>query len=185
MEMILDRLYRIVRFMLEKVIGNIAGLVMLGATLLAIVEVIRRYVFGQGFHWGQDAVTYGLVASLFIYFGVTHARRSHLAVGAAVDELRRRGYIKTVLVMRATVSALSMTLCGALAWWGVPTVERSMMMERTTQSMVLQLWPFQLALIIGFALMALCSFFHLYQDIQAVRGKEVFTWAPVEEGLDI
>lgn len=185
MEKILDPLYRGFRFLLESVIGNIAALTMLAATLLAIIEVFRRYVFGQGFHWGQDAVTYGMVASLFIYFGVAQVRRSHLAVSAGVDELRRRGYLKTVLTIRAMISALSMTLCGSMAWWGIPTVERSLALERATQSMVLKLWPFQLALIIGFTLMAIASLLHLYQDIQAVRGKEVFAWAPVEEGLDI
>ena len=33
--------------------------------------------------------------------------------------------------------------------------------------------------------MAVACLFHLYQDIQAVRGKDVFTWAPVEEGIEI
>ena len=36
-----------------------------------------------------------------------------------------------------------------------------------------------------FALMALVSFFQLYQDIRALFGKKVFEWAPVEEGIEI
>ena len=60
-----------------------------------------------------------------------------------------------------------------------------MMMERTTQSMILLIWPFQLVLIISFGLMALVCLFQLYQDVQALRGKQVFPWAPVEETLDI
>lgn len=185
MDHLIDRTYKVFRLFLEGIIGNGAALVMLGATLLAIMEILRRYIFGLVFDWGQDAVTYGLVSAMFLYFAVTQARRSHLTVTAAVDELKRRGFLKTVLVLRAFVSALTMALCGFLAWWGIPTVERSMMMERTTQSMVLELWPFQLALLIGFGLMAVASLFHLYQDIQAVRGKEVFSWAPVEEGIEI
>jgi len=59
------------------------------------------------------------------------------------------------------------------------------MMERTTQSMVILIWPFQLVLLVAFALMSLVCLFQLYQDIQALRGKEVFTWSPVEEGIDI
>jgi TRAP-type mannitol/chloroaromatic compound transport system permease small subunit len=64
-------------------------------------------------------------------------------------------------------------------------MERSMMLERTTQSMVLEIWPFQLVLLIGFILMAITCLFQLYQDIQAIRGRAVFTWAPSEEGLEI
>ena len=83
------------------------------------------------------------------------------------------------------LSALSLVLFSALATWGVPTIERSMLMERTTLSMVLLIWPFQLALFVTFVLMAIVSFFHLYQDIRALFGKKVFDWAPVEEGIDI
>ena len=185
MNVFLDRLYRGYRFFLDRVIGNIAALVMLGATLLAISETIRRYIFSTTFHWGQDAIIYGTVGAVFLYFAVTQARRSHLVVLAAIDELKKRGFVRTVLVLRTIVSAISLALFSALAWWGVPTVERSIAMERTTQSMVLEIWPFQLALIIGFALMALATLFHLYQDIMALFGKEVFKWAPVEEGLDV
>jgi len=59
------------------------------------------------------------------------------------------------------------------------------MMGRTTQSMILPLWPFQATLLVGFALMALVTLFHLYQDVQALRGRKVFPWAPVEEGLEV
>lgn len=184
-ETVIDRTYRVVRFLLHWVIGYGAAAVMLGVTLLAIAEIVRRYIFGLVFEWGQDAVTYGLVAAVFLFFAVTQARRSHLAMSAAMDVLRNRGWEKSVLAVRAALSALSVALYGALAWWGIPTMERSKMMERTTQSMILEIWPFQLCLIIGFALMALVCLFQLYQDIQAVRGKQVFPWAPVEEGIEI
>ena len=185
MEKFIDTAYRAFRFLLDQVIGNAAAIVMLTATLLAISEVARRYVFGVVFDWGQDAVTYVLVGSLFLYFAVTQGRRSHLRVSAAVDLIEKRGYGKTVLVMRAFISAISVPLYGYIGWWGIPAFERSMMMERTTQSMVLQVWPFQLVLVVAFALLALVCLFQLYQDIQALRGKEVFSWSPVEEGIDI
>jgi TRAP-type C4-dicarboxylate transport system permease small subunit len=106
-------------------------------------------------------------------------------VTAAVDLLRERGHEKLVLAIRAVISLIGVVLWGFFAWWGIPTLERTMMMERTTQSMLLQVWPFQLALIIGFALMSLVCVFQCYQDIQEIRGKKVFPWAPVEEGIQI
>ena len=185
MDYVFDRIYRVVRFLLDDVIGNLAVLAMFLGTALAIVEVFRRYVFGVVFDWGQDAVTYGIVSSVFLYFAVTQARRSHLRISFVVDSLEEKGMDRLVLFIRALLSAMSLALYSALAAWGIPTVERSMMMERTTQSMVLVIWPFQFVLVVTFILMAIVAFFQLYQDIRALFGKKVFEWAPVEEGIDI
>ena len=185
MDQFIDKLYRGFRFLLDTVVGYGAAIVMFAATWLAIVEVFRRYVFSVVFDWGQDAVTYGLVASLFLYFAVTQARRSHLRVGAGIEVLERYGMHRTVLVIRALISAVSLVLYSGLAWWGIPAFQRSMMMERTTQSMVIYIWPFQLILVVTFTLMAIVCLFQLYQDVRALFGKKVFEWAPVDESIDI
>ncbi|MFN4089200.1 MAG: TRAP transporter small permease [Alphaproteobacteria bacterium] len=185
MERLIDRTYRAIRFVIDWIIGYSAAVVMLGATCFAIVEIIRRYMFGVVFHWGQDAVTYLIAGSVFFFFAVTQARRSHLAMTAGIELLRAKGFVRTVLAIRVFVTSVSLAMFSAIAWWGIPTVERTMMMGRTTQSMILPLWPFQAAMLIGFGLMALVTLFHLYQDIQALRGKTVFPWAPVEEGLEV
>ena len=185
MDFIFDRLYRVFRFLLDDIIGNLAIFAMFLGTGLAILEVFRRYVLGVVYDWGQDAVTYGIVSSVFLYFAVTQARRSHLRVSFVVDALESAGREKTVLAIRTVVTAISLALYSALAAWGIPAVERSMMLERTTLSMVLVIWPFQLALVVTFALMALVCFFQLYQDIRALFGKKVYEWAPVDEGIDI
>ena len=185
MDFIFDRIYRVFRFLLDDVIGNLATLAMFLGTALAIMEVARRYIFGVVFDWGQDAVTYGIVSAVFLYFAVTQARRSHLRVSFVVDALEESGRKKAVMAIRALVTAISLALFSAMAVWGMPTIERSMMMERTTLSMVLVIWPFQLALCVTFILMAIVSFFQLYQDIRALFGKQVFEWAPTEEGIDI
>ena len=44
MDSILDRIYRVIRFILDDLIGNLAVLAMFLGTGLAIVEVFRRYV---------------------------------------------------------------------------------------------------------------------------------------------
>ena len=184
-ELAIDRAYRALHFLLDRVVARIAAVILLSGTLLACIEIVRRYILGVVFDWGQDAVTYVSIAAVFIYFAVTQASRSHLAVLALLDLLRSRGYVRTVLAVRVFVSAISLTLFTALAYWGVPAVERAEMLGRTTQSMVILIWPFQACLVIGFGLMALVTLFHLYQDIQALRGKTVFPWAPVEEGIEI
>jgi TRAP-type mannitol/chloroaromatic compound transport system permease small subunit len=106
-------------------------------------------------------------------------------MGAAIEALEKRGYMRIVLWIRAVLTAISLTVYSAIAWWGIPTLERSMMMGRKTQSMVLSIWPFQAILVVSFVLLALVCLFQLYQDIRALMGKDVFKWAPVEEGIDI
>ncbi len=185
MDRIVDRIYRVFRFLLDTIVGYGAMLIMLVGTWLAIAEVARRYIFGVVFDWGQDAVTYGMVGAIFLYFAVTQARRSHLRMSAVVDALEKAGWNRFILVVRMLITALSLIVYSAIAWWGVPTLERSMMLERKTQSMVLLIWPFQAILVAAFTLLAIVCLFQLYQDIRALMGKKVFEWAPVEEGIEI
>ena len=185
MDAIVDKLYRIFRFLLDKVIGYSAIIIMVAGTCLAISEVARRYVFDTVFDWGQDAVTYGIVGAIFLYFAVTQARRSHLRMSALVDALENRGYEKFVLVMRALFSMLGVGVYCAIAYWGWSTTERSIELARKTYSMVIVIWPFQAILLTAFILLALVCLFQLYQDVRALMGKKVFEWAPVEEGIEI
>ena len=159
MDWIIDSLYRGFRFLLDGVIAHLAMLAMFVGTWLAISEVARRYIFGVVFDWGQDAVTYGMVGSLFLYFAVTQAQRSHLRMSAAMDALESRGFKRMVLYVRAVLTAMSVVVYGAIAWWGIPTIERSMMMGRKTQSMVLEIWPFQAVLVVSFILLAIVCLF--------------------------
>lgn len=185
METVLDRVYRVYRFFLDNVIGYGAALIMIGGVSLAVLEIFRRYFLGLTYEWGQDAVVYCTVGSIYLYFAVTQGRRSHLAVTALLDVFKNRGAHKLVLVLRSLVTAFAIAIYGGIVYWGWPSMERSQMRGITTQSMLIEIWPFQLLLLIGFALMAITCVFQLYQDIQAVRGRTVFEWAPAEEGLDV
>tara|TARA_A100001035_G_scaffold51835_1_gene37799 strand:- start:458 stop:1042 length:585 start_codon:yes stop_codon:yes gene_type:complete len=185
MDSIVDKLYQIFRSLLDKVISYISIIIMLAGTGLAISEVARRYVFDTVFDWGQDAVTYGMVGAIFLYFAVTQARRSHLRMSALMDALEKRGYEKFVLFIRALFSTLGFIVYCAIAYWGWSAMERSIELGRKTYSMVILIWPFQAILVTSFILLALVCLFQLYQDIRGLMGKKVFEWAPVEEGIEI
>ena len=66
----------------HSILGWIASAMLLGLTLFALLEIIRRYIFGVVFEWGQDAIIVGMVAAVACYFGVTQIRRGHLAMSA-------------------------------------------------------------------------------------------------------
>jgi TRAP-type C4-dicarboxylate transport system permease small subunit len=185
MDDVLDTIYRGIRWFLDRIVGNIAALGLLAGTLFAIAEIVRRYMFGVVFEWGQDFVIYLIIGSVFFYFSVTQAKRAQLVMSAFTDVLRNRGYGKIVLVARIFVSAFSLFFFSFFVYWGHFAVERTFNTGRMSQSMFLPLWPFQLLLLSAFALMALVTVFHLYQDIRELMGKKVFEWAPAEIHTDI
>jgi len=182
---VLDKIYRALRFFTDRIVGYFAAIVMFGATALALLEILRRYLFGVTFQWGQDAVTYFIVGSIALFFAVTQARCSHLAMSAVLDLLKAKKMARTVLVIRAFTSVCSLLFYTAFAAWGWTNVERTYATGRMTQSLEIIMWPFQLMLQLGFALMAIVTLFQLYQDIQAILGRKVFPWAETEEGLEI
>jgi TRAP-type C4-dicarboxylate transport system permease small subunit len=74
MDSFIDGTYRVFRLGLRWIVGYGASILMLGITGLAIMEIVRRYIFGVVYEWSQDAVTYGMVAAIFLFFAVTQAR---------------------------------------------------------------------------------------------------------------
>ena len=71
----------------DRVLAPVASVVMIGATLLALVEIVRRYVFGVSFDWQADAVTYFMLTAVFLYFSVSQRRGEHLTVTVVVETL--------------------------------------------------------------------------------------------------
>jgi len=182
---VFDKAYRALRFFTDVIVGYLAAIVMLSATGFALLEILRRYVLGVTFQWGQDAVTYFIVGSISLFFAVTQARRSHLAMSAVLDYMKAKGMTRPVMVIRAIVSVCSLLFYTAFAAWGWTNVASTYATGRMTQSLEIIMWPFQLMLQLGFTLMAVVTLFQLYQDIQAILGRKVFPWAATEEGLEI
>ena len=125
MDDVMDTIYRGIRWFLDKIVGNIAALGLLAGTLFAILEIVRRYMFGVVFEWGQDFVIYVIIGSVFFYFGVTQAKRAHLVMSAFTDVLRNRGFGKVVLVSRIFVSGFSLFFFSFFVYWGHFAVERT------------------------------------------------------------
>ncbi|MDP6705832.1 MAG: TRAP transporter small permease [Alphaproteobacteria bacterium] len=156
------------------VLGWIASATLLILTLFALLEIIRRYVFGVVFEWGQDAIVVGMVSAVAFYFGVTQIRRSHLVMNAIVQLLQSRGYYKTVGIMRILVSAVILLFCGAISVTGWSTLSYAWDRDLMTYSLIIPLWPFYLILMFGFGLMAFIAALQMIEDIVSfVRGEYV------------
>ena len=163
---------RRVQALLQSVLGSIAAAMMLVLTLFALVEIVRRYIFGLAFEWGQDAVIVGMVSAVAIYFGVTQIRRGHLVMGAIMQVLHSRGHHVAVGIARVFVSAVIVTFCGAIGVTGWPTLSYAWDRDLTTYSLLIPLWPFYLILMFGFVLMSFIALLQLIEDLVSFARRE-------------
>jgi TRAP-type C4-dicarboxylate transport system permease small subunit len=170
-----EKAYAAWRAFQERVVARAAAVLLVAMTLLALVEVVRRYLFGYSFEWQQDAVTFFTLSGIFLYFSVAQQKRSHLSV-TVVPELLAvvgpRGKRVAELV-KLLALAFSCVFLVAVVWWGLPEVEDSIKYESRTESLGFPMWPFLLALLLGFAFMALTMLFQVYFTVQKLRGREV------------
>ena len=178
----MEKAYVIWRAFQEKILGPAAALLLLGCTLLALLEVVRRYAFGVSFYWQQDAVTYIILSAVFLYFGIAQRRESHLSVTVFLELAEAAGprARKAAEFVRLLGAAFSLLFLLAVVWWGVPEVLDSQKYNTRTESLLLPLAPFLWALLIGFIFMAVTMVFQVYRDVQKLRGRTVLV-EPAED----
>ena len=159
----------------DRVLGRAAGLLLLGCTLLALLEIFRRYVLGVSFEWQQDAVTFFILSGVYLYFGVAQRHGSHLHVALLTESLETLGprTRKVADVVRLLALVISFVFMLLLLWWGFPEVEDGLKFETRTESLAFPMWPFLLVLLVGFGFMAVTMFFQIYRQLQRLRGRSV------------
>ena len=62
----MNSLYNYWRSFQNNLLQYLSALLLVGLTLLALVEVIRRYILGVSFEWQQDLVTFGILSGIFL-----------------------------------------------------------------------------------------------------------------------
>ena len=159
----------------DRVLEPVAALLLLGCTLLALLEIFRRYVLGLSFEWQQDAVTFFILSGVYLYFGVAQRHNSHLNVALLTESLETVGprtrYVADIVRLVALV--ISFVFMLLVVWWGIPEVEDALKYETRTESLAFPMWPFLLVLLAGFGLMAVTLFFQIYRQAQKLRGRSV------------
>ena len=181
----MEKAYALWRAFQERVLAPVAALIMLACTLLALLEVVRRYVFGVSFHWQQDAVTYFILSAVFLYFSIAQRRGSHLTVDILTHAMRslgpRAGRVAEYLEVLATIFACF--FMALVVWWGWDEVIDSQQYAPRTESLELPLTPFLWTLLVSFALMVVSLFFQSWRGIQKLRGRDVLAEDAVTHDL--
>ncbi len=169
------RAYAAWRSFQDRVLAPAAALLLVGFTLLALVEVFRRYIVGLSFEWQQDAVTFFILSAVFLYFSVSQRKDAHLQVTLVPELLNLAGpraKAAAVLVKLAALAFSFLFLC-MVVWWGLPEVEDALKYESRTESLAFPLWPFLAVLLVSFGFMALTMLFQIWFAIQKLRGRPV------------
>ena len=171
----MEKAFALWRAFQDQVLARAAALLLFGCTLLALLEVGRRYAFGYSFEWQQDAVTFFMLSGVYLYFSVAQRKGSHLAVTVVPEILAVAGPRAKLVgeIYKLVALAFSLLFLAAVVWWGFPEVEDAVKYETRTESLGFPLWPFLLALLLGFAFMAVTMVFQFYFGVQKLRGRTV------------
>ena len=163
----------------DRILAPAAAILFVGSTLLALLEVARRYILGLSFEWQQDAVTFFILSGVFLYFSVSQRKEAHLTVTVLPEVLEALGprAARAAEVVKLVALAFACAFLFAVVWWGVPEIEDAIKYESRTESLAFPMWPFLSALLLGFAFMAVTMVFQVYFEIQKLRGRPV----PAEE----
>ncbi|MDW8469153.1 MAG: TRAP transporter small permease [Burkholderiales bacterium] len=167
----MEKAYAAWRAFQDRILARAAALVLLGCTLLALLEVVRRYVFGLSFEWSQDAVTFFTLVAVYLYFGNAQRRGAHLNVTVLIEALEALGAHAAVQAIRLGATLFSLAFLLAVLWWGVPELEDGIRYGSRTESLAFLLWPFLAALYAGFAFMAVTLVFQVWREFRALRRR--------------
>ena len=177
----MEKAYAVWRAFQDKVLARAAAFLLIGCTLLALTEVVRRYLFGFSFEWQQDAVTFFILSGVYLYFAISQRHNEHLNVIVILELLQAGGtrakQVAEIIKLVALVFSFLFLL--AVVWWGFPEVTEGIHYGTTTESLQFLMWPFLATLLVGFSFMAVTMAFQIWFEIQKLRGRPV----PDEPGL--
>ena len=159
----------------DKVLERVAAALLIGCTLLALLEIFRRYILGVSFEWQADAVTFFILSGVYLYFGVAQRSHAHLNVALLTESLETIGprTRRAAEIIRLLALIVTFVFLLLVVWWGVPEIEDSFKYESRTESLAFPMWPFLTVLLTGFAFMAVTIFFQIYRQAWRLAGRNV------------
>jgi TRAP-type C4-dicarboxylate transport system permease small subunit len=171
----LEKAYAAWRTFQDRFLAYAGALLFVGSTLLALLEVGRRYILGHSFEWQQDAVTFFILSGVFLYFSVSQRKDAHLTVTVVPELLAVAGPRgrRAAEVVKLVALAFACAFLFTVVWWGIPEIEDAVKYESRTESLAFPMWPFLAVLLAGFGFMEITMLFQLWFGIQKLRGRAV------------
>lgn len=130
-------------------VGRFVAWGIFALVLLQFAVVIQRYVFGIGFVWLQEAITYVYASVFMLAAGFTLLRDGHVRVDIYYREASAR---KRAIVDLLGTLAFLWPVTGLLLWVGYPYVSRSFaILEGSRETAGLPILYLLKAELLGFA----------------------------------
>lgn len=151
----------------SRILGMAGGCVVLVLMFVTCYHVLMRYAFSQGLDWVIEVS--GYLCIVCVYLGVSYTLLSgkHIRLGLFVRRLRPRAQA----IMRTVTMFLCLVLFAVLAWqtW-IIAWESFLSGKCSTTHLTIPLFPIQIVVTIGFAVMSLQAVVIIYRYILSLRS---------------
>lgn len=101
------------------------------ATLVAIIQVIARYVFNNSLYWSEELILYSLISMSFLTMGMGVRYASHISVDAVYAFAGPR----TARILQIGAACLGLIFAAVLVWYGSRLVMNTSRMGQLSPAM--------------------------------------------------
>lgn len=101
------------------------------ATLVAIIQVIARYVFNNSLYWSEELILYSLISMSFLTMGMGVRYASHISVDAVYAFAGPR----SARVLQIGAACLGLIFAAVLLWYGSRLVMNTSRMGQLSPAM--------------------------------------------------
>lgn len=111
--------------------NTLVTLLILTATIIAIVQVIARYVFNNSLYWSEEVILYSLITMSFLTMGMGVRYASHISVEAVYAIAGPR----TSRALQIGAVCLGLIFAGVLIYYGTKLSINTMRMGQLSPAM--------------------------------------------------
>lgn len=101
------------------------------ATLVAIIQVIARYVFNNSLYWSEELILYSLISMSFLTMGMGVRYASHISVDAVYAFAGPR----SARILQIGAACLGLIFAAVLVWYGSRLVMNTSRMGQLSPAM--------------------------------------------------
>ena len=149
----------------EHIIGNVGVWLYMMATLLVVVEALKRYAFAVTFYWASDIVIYFFLAAAYLYLATCCKVGGHLRVSFLMERLKPR--------LRDTISSIillvSAAYCVIFIVGLIPAFQTALKIGLTTENARIPFTLIHALLGLGFLMFAIR---YLLQAYHLIKGSK-------------
>lgn len=149
--------------------STIAGVCLASLTIITVVEVIRRYVFGSPGAYSEELARYLFIYCTFFSMAYAIKENSHIATDIIPECFPRKWSISLNIFVTMVFFAFSLFMLKL----GISYVDKMVMFERLTEAMALPMYYFCIAPPLGFAITAFRCVERIWKLFKELRNNEL------------